>query len=158
MGLFGDLDASEVSDNAFFVADGVYESQLTEFSLRKQKQDDSRYGISFNWTIEEEGDAEGNTISEWINVYPHDDDAPDKRSLTRDRARLKQRLTNLGMSFHEMNNLLIEDEEGNYSLDSDIVDKYIGLEANVTVANTNGKGENSDKVYTNVRKVEAIIR
>ena len=153
MGLFGDQDANEVSDNPFYVAADVYQSVLTEFTLRSSK-DGEKKGLSFQWTIEEE-DSEyfHNTVSEWINVYISDEDAPDTQALRRDRARTKSRLTEIGMTPSEMNDLI--DEDGIFN--EDLASKFIGTVGFVEVTETKDKNfEENGKVYTNIKKVTLL--
>jgi hypothetical protein len=148
MGLWGDQDASEISDNPFFVEEGAYVSNLTQFELRhnEQRETDS---ILMQWTIEEEdSDYEGDNVSDWINVYLTSEarQAADKASLRRDQARLKSRLTAIGMSNDEMNELV--DDEGNFN--EELAEKYIGTLRVVEVKVRPGKGSNEDKKYSNI--------
>lgn len=148
MGLFGTMDASEVSDNPFYVAPDVYESVLTEFTLRTSK-DGEKKGLSFQWTIEEEdSEFDKNSVSEWINVWLDDSDAPDTQTLRRDRARAKSRLTEIGMTTSQMDELI--DEDGH--LNEDLAALFVGTEAYVEVTETKDK-KDPDKVYTNIKKV-----
>ena len=150
MGLFGDLDAADVSDNPFFVPADVYTCQLTDFKLKESNS--GGYGLSFVWTIQEDdSEYDGNNVSEWINVYIKDSDAKDAAALKRDRARLKSRLTAIGMSTEEMNKLAVEVDD-KFVIDEDIADQYIGVMALVTVVNTPDKND-PDKIYVNIRSI-----
>lgn len=151
MGLFGELDANDVSDDPFYVAPDVYQSVLTEMVLRTSN-DGEKVGLSFQWTIEEEeSEFAGNSISEWVNVYLNSsmEEAAGAVTVKRDRARLKSRLQQLGMSNEEMNDILDEDGE----LNEEIVATYIGTVAFVEITESKGKGANEGKVYTNIKKV-----
>lgn len=143
MGLFGELDAAEVSDNPFYVAPDVYQCILAEAN-RVQKKDGSGEGISFKWVIEdEESDYFGSNVSDWLNIYPEvtGDDVTAK--IKQSNARLKSRLQEMGLSAIEMDVLL----------DDDNLEMLVGMAAHVTVSESHDKNE-PDKVYTNVRKVE----
>jgi hypothetical protein len=144
MGLFGDLDANEVSDNPFYVAPDIYQCTLIELN-RVEKKDQSGEGLSFKWQIEDtDSDYEGSTISEWINIYPDAVSTEFTQNMRRDNARLKQRLTQMGLSAEEMNVLLDEDN----------LDKVVGLVAFVDVIEQKDKNyDENGKIYTNVRKV-----
>lgn len=150
MGLFGDYDASEVSDNPFYVAPDIYMSVLSDLTLRDSK-DGEKKGLSFQWTIEEEGDYQNNNVSEWINVYLDADAeaAADAAAVRRDRARLKARLTQIGMSEAEMNEFI--DEDGH--INEDIQKNYIGTVAYVTIVETKDKNDDT-KVYTNIKEIK----
>jgi hypothetical protein len=143
-GLFGDLDANEVSDNPFYVAPDIYQCTLIELN-RVEKKDQSGEGLSFKWQIEDsESEYEGSTISEWINIYPDAVSTELTQNMRRDNARLKQRLTQMGLSAEEMNVLLDEDN----------LDKIVGLVAFVDVIEQKDKNyDENGKIYTNVRKV-----
>lgn len=148
MGLFGDQDAAEVSDNPFYVAPDVYLSILTDLTLRTSK-DGEKKGLSFQWTIEEEdNEFNGQTISEWVNVYLSDDDAPDATALRRDRARMKSRLAAVGFSNEQMNELV--DEDGIFN--EDLAKEFIGTVRYVQVTETPDKND-PDKKYTNITKI-----
>jgi len=143
-GLFGELDAEEVSDNPFYVAPDIYNCTLIELN-RVEKKDGSGEGLSFKWQIEDpESDYEGSTISEWINIYPDLTASEITQNVRRDQARLKQRLTQMGLTSEEMN-ILLEDDN---------LDKHIGMVAYVDVIEQKDKNfAENGKIYTNVRKV-----
>ena len=144
-GLFGELDAGEVSDNPFYVAPDVYNCTLIELN-RVEKKDGTGEGLSFKWQIEDEdSDFNGSTISEWINIYPDATAETLTQNMRRDNARLKQRLTQMGLSIEDMNEL-IDDEANMY--------KLVGTVAFVDVVEQRDKNYNeNNKVYTNIRKV-----
>lgn len=149
MGLFGELDANDVNENPFYVADGNYQSVLTELVLRESNNGEGR-GLSFNWTVEEEeSEFNESRISEWIGVWL-DSEEGDVVTMRRDRARTKSRLMQIGMSADEMNELV--DDEGH--LNEDLASQYIGTVAFVSVKNSKDKNfAENGKTYTNISKV-----
>lgn len=141
MGLFGDLDANEVSDNPFYVAPDTYLAVLTE--VKKVEKNEGGEGLSFKWSIQDE-DSEfyQQNVQDWKNIYP---DVPSDEltaNQKKDNARLKKLLQELGLTPDEMNVLL----------DDDNLDRLVGIEANIEVVETRDKNDDS-KVYTNIRKV-----
>lgn len=145
LGLFGEQDAADISDNPFYVQPDVYQCVLTEAN-RVQKKDFSGEGISFKWSIEdEESDYFGSNISDWLNIYPDVTDVDITPKIKQSNARLKSRLQEMGLSANEMDVLL----------DDDNLEGLVGLTAHITVSETHDKNE-PDKVYTNVRKVEVL--
>jgi hypothetical protein len=145
MGLFGELDAAEISDNPFYVAPDVYKCILAEAN-RVQKKDLTGEGISFKWVIEdEESDYYGSNVSDWLNIYPDVSGDEVTPKIKQSNARLKSRLQEMGLSAEEMDVLLDEDN----------LENLVGMVAYVTVSESHDKND-PDKVYTNVRKVEVI--
>jgi Fe2+ transport system protein FeoA len=147
MGLFGDIDANEVSDNPFYVAPDKYQCVLAEAQV-VQKKDGSGYGLSFNWVIEdEESEFNQQRISDWKNIYPDADsrEGVDEITIRRDNANLKRRLTEMGLTADEMNDLL---DEGN-------LDELIGMTAVVEVTETPDK-KDPDKKWTNIASVTRL--
>jgi len=144
-GLFGELDAEEVSDDPFYVAADTYRCVLTDAS-RVTEEDEYDF-LSFRWTIEDDdSEYEGNTISDRLNVWPDvaaEDLTADQK---KDNARCKQRLTQMGLTPMQMN-VLLEDEN---------LADLVGLEAYVKVVNNEGKGDNEGRTFTNVRKVTLL--
>lgn len=150
MGLFGDNDAAEISDNPFYVAPDVYMSVLSDLAIRDSK-DGEKKGLSFQWTIEEDSsDYDGNNVSEWINIYltQEAEEAADPQAVRRDRARLKKRLSEIGMSEEEMNEFV--DADG--LINEDLQKQYIGTMAYITIVEAVDKKDDT-KVYTNISKV-----
>lgn len=141
MSLFGDVDATEVPDDPFYVAPDTYECVLTEVN-RVSKKDGTGEGLAFKWVIEEDGsEYNGNQIQDWKNIYPDvsaDEVTPNMR---KDMSRLKQRLTELGVPENEMNNLL------------DNLDTLVGIRAFVTVTESRSVKDGEEKVYTNIKSV-----
>lgn len=140
MSLFGDVDATEVPDNPFYVAPDTYECILTEIN-RVTKKDNSGEGLAFKWVIQDEGEYKGNNIQDWKNIYP---DVPSDEwtpEIRKDNSRLKGRLTEMGVPESEMNTFL------------DDKDSYIGLVAYVTVKETTDKND-PNKKYTNITSVK----
>ena len=147
MGLFGNLDASQVSDDPFYVAPDKYKCVLTEFGL-KEKSDQTGWGLATKWVIEDDdSEYEGQNLSEWLTVYP---DGLDEEDITpeirKTMARTKQRLLQMGLDNDQMDALM--EDESNFDL-------YIGMEAYVDVVETPDKVD-PDKKWTNIRKVTRI--
>lgn len=142
MSLFGDIDAADIPENPFYVAPGTYECVLTE-AIVKDKTDGSGQGLALKWVIEDdESDYKGQNISDWFNVYPDltADELTQKQK--QDLSRLRQRLTQMGLTTEEQNALGEEESR----------DELIGMKAFVTVKETPDKND-PDKVYTNIVKV-----
>lgn len=145
MGLFGDVDAEEVSDNPFYVAPDTYKCVLSEANRVAKKSGDGE-GLSFKWVIlDEESDFYQNSISDWKNIYPDitsEDVTPD---IKKDMARLKGRLKEMGLTAEQMDTLL----------DDDNLDLLVGTEAYVKVTESKDK-DDPEKVYSNVASVSLI--
>lgn len=140
MGLFGEVDATEVPDNPFYVAPDTYLCTLAEAN-RVEKKDGSGEGLAFKWVIEDEGEFQGNNVQDWKNIHPgisEDEVTPDIR---KDNARLKGRLLEMGVPESEMNDLL------------DNLNDLVGIQAYVTVVETTDKNDPT-KTYTNVKSVK----
>jgi hypothetical protein len=143
MGLFGEVDAAEVPDNPFYVAPGTYPCVLTEAKV-VPKKDGTGQGLAFKWVIQDEdSEYNGQNIQDWNNIYPEVTEDEVTPEIRRDQARLKMRLTQMGLSTEQMNNLL---EEGG-------LDELIGMTADVTCKETPDKND-PDIKYTNITKVE----
>jgi hypothetical protein len=150
MGLFGTQDAAEVSDNPFHVDEGVYTCVLSQFELRYNEAKE-QYNLLMQWSIEDtDSPFEGMNLSEWIRVYPTPDSSDDvpQRNLQMDMARAKSRLTALGLSIAEMNELIDDDAVFNDGL----AEKYIGTVRLVEVVERPDKND-PDKKYTNIKSV-----
>lgn len=140
MGLFGDVDASEVPDNPFYVAPGTYFCTLAEAN-RVEKKDQSGEGLAFKWVINEpDSEYHNNNLQDWKNIYPGITEAEVTPDIRKDNARLKGRLVEMGVPEEEMNSLL------------DNLDSLVGLEAYLTVTETTDKNDPTKK-YTNINKV-----
>lgn len=142
MGLFGDLDASDVSADPFYVAPDKYRCVLTE-AKKVEKKDGSGWGLSFKWVIDdEESDYYQNSLSDWKDIFP--DLTPDDvtTEIKRKMSFLKSRLYEMGLSDEEMETLL----------DDDNLDELVGMVAYVEVVETTDKND-PDKKYSNIRKV-----
>lgn len=139
--LFGDVDASEVPDDPFYVAPDTYDCILTEANL-VAKKDGSGHGLAFKWVIEDEdSEYNGNQIQDWKNVYPDitsDEVTPDIR---KDMSRLKGRLFEMGVAEEDMGSLL------------DNLDDLVGTRAFVTVTESRVVKDGEEKVYSNVKSV-----
>lgn len=140
MGLFGELDATDVPDNPFYVAPGTYPCVLAEVA-RVTTKDGTKEGIAFRWVIEDE-DSEFNNqrLQDWKNIYPDltaDEVTP---QIKRDMSNLRQLLLSLNLTDEEQNDFL------------DNMEELVGTHAMVTVRETSDKHD-PDKKYTNVTKV-----
>lgn len=142
-GLFGDIDAEEVSDNPFYVAPDTYLCVLSEANVVTKKDGSEEQAISIKWVIQDEdSDYYQNNVSEWFNIWPDVTADEITAKQRKDMARLKGRLKSLGLTPEQMNVLL----------DDDNLDMLVGTEAYVEVVETVDK-EDPDKKYTNVRSV-----
>ncbi len=140
MGLFGNIDASEIPEDPFHVDDGTYLSVLTEIKA-VQRNSDGQHGLAFKYTItEEDSDFEGNTLNDWKNYYPDLSEDDLTQDVKKDLARLKQRLNQLGVPEEDMDEFL------------ENFDQYIGTEYYVSVKNTQDQKDPSKK-YRNVTHV-----
>lgn len=144
MGLFGDIDATEVPDDPFYVAPGTYACVLAE-SNRSTSKDGSKEGLAFKWVIEEEGEFEGKSVSEWLQIFPEltaDEVTPQIRQQL---ARVKSRLLQMGVDEEDMDSLLEDDNLAN----------LIGTTADVQVVTTEGKPgtPHEGKKFSNIRQV-----
>jgi hypothetical protein len=150
MGLFGDLDANEVSDDPFYIPPDVYRCVLTEASRNEKKNpkpdDLSKEGLSFKWVIEDEdSDFDGYNKSDWHNLYTDVSEDEVTVQVRRDNARLKKRLGEMGLTPDEMNNLLEDDN----------LAELVGIVANVEITETPDKND-PDKKWSNIAKVTRL--
>lgn len=140
MGLFGEFDATEVSDNPFYVAPDTYFATLVEAN-RVEKKDKSGEGLAFKWAIDEpESEYHGNNVQDWKNIYPGISESEVTPDIRKDNARLKARLLEMGIPESEMNSLL------------DNLEDLVGLSAYITVVETTDKNDPTKK-YTNIKSV-----
>lgn len=149
MGLFGDQDAEDVSDNPFYVAPDIYRCTLAEASKQeKSEEKGGGEGVSFKWVVtDEESDYHGNNISDWHNVYPDvnkEDETPDIR---RDRARMRKRMKEMELTNAEQD-VLLEDDN---------LEDLIGMEADVEVSESKDKTD-PEKIWTNVKRIFNVER
>lgn len=142
MGLFGDLDANDVPDNPYYVAPGTYYAVLTQAN-RVEKKDKSGEGLSFTWQIEDEdSEYNNNSVQDWKNIYPdisQDEVTPNIRKAL---SFLKQRLTEMGLTPEEQNDLL---EPGN-------LEELVGMHAYITVVETPDRND-PDIKYSNIKSI-----
>lgn len=138
MGLFGDVDVNEVPDDPFFVDNGTYLATLTEIKTVAKNSGDG-HGLAMKWVItDEDSEYNGSNVQDWKNVYPDltaDDVTPEIKA---DLSRLKQRLTQFGVTEEDMDNW-----------DEEVAAGYVGTEAYITVKNTTNQDDPSKK-YRNV--------
>jgi len=145
MGLFGQLDADEVSDNPFYVAPDDYECVLAEAEI-VDKKDGSGQGLSFKWVIEDEdSDYQGSQVSDWLNIYPEITREDMTAKIRQDLARLKKRLGEMGLTPAEQD-ILLEDEN---------LENLIGMTAVLSVTESKNK-QDPTIVYTNIGKVTPL--
>ena len=149
MGLFGDQDAEEVSDNPFYVAPDIYRCTLAEATVQEKKEEKGGgQGISFKWVItDEDSDYHGNNLSDWHNIYPEVTSDELTADIRRDQARMKKRLIEMEVTPEEMNVLL----------DDDNLENLIGMEADLEVSETPDKVD-PNKMWTNVKRVFNVER
>lgn len=145
MGLFGEVDATEVPDNPFYVAPDKYQCVLTEATrVQWEKNGKSGEGLSFKWVIEDEdSDYYQNTIQDWKNINPDVTEEDMTPEIRKDQSRLKSRLLEMNVPESQMDGLL------------DNLDSLIGLVAFVEVKETADKHDPSKK-WTNVTKVTVL--
>lgn len=140
MGLFGDVDASDIPDDPFYVAPGTYLCVVSDAQIR-EKKDGSGSGLAINYEITEpESDFNGMRIQEWKNRHTGSDLDSGQRQ---DNARIKQRLLALGVSESLMN----EDPD-------EWLTGLIGVEVYVTV--TENYSKDGTRKYTNVQNTRLV--
>src|SRR6266540_3088914 len=129
--LFGDQDAADVSDNPFYVAPDDYQCILAEASVKEKKKEDGQ-GIAFSWVIEDEdSDYYGSQISDWLNIHPDVTKEDMTPKVRQDNARLKKRLTEMGLTPEQQNDLL----------DDDNLSDLVGMTAVLSVTETKNKND-----------------
>lgn len=142
MGLFGDVDAEEISDDPFFVGAGTYETVVTEANIIQPKDDTKKPGLAVKFQItDEDTEFHGLNVSTWNTVYlePLTEDEKRDATVKRNLSFLKARLGDLGISEEDMDTL---DEN---------LDSLVGNEYYVTVK----ESPNDDgRVFSNVTKIE----
>lgn len=145
MGLFGDVDASEVPDDPFFVPADTYLCILAEATIQDTKT--GGQGLSLKWVIEDEdSDYVGNNISDWHNIYSAEflaENEISEANVRRSRSNMKKRLLELGVTEDEMNEI------------HENLDTLVGKTAHITTVETPDK-QDPDKVWVNIRKVELV--
>lgn len=125
LGIFGDLDLSNASDDPFFKDDGTYRCNITQASMKESKNGNK--GFTFDYTIDQEDESGkgGQKIQEWKNVpqvwqvkgYATKEDMENggpvidkiKADAARDLAFLKLRFKEFGFTDEEMNTLTPSD-------------------------------------------------
>lgn len=137
MGLFGDIDVSEVPNDPFHVDNGTYLSILTE--LKDVETNEGKHGLAMKWVIQEEDSEFHNfNVQDWKNTYPELTQEDLTPEIRQDLARLRQRLEQIGVTEEDMNNWGPE-----------VASTYIGTEAYITVKNTTNQDDPSRK-YRNI--------
>ena len=137
MGLFGDVDVSEVPEDPFWVDNGTYLAVLTE--LKNVETNDGRHGLAMKWVIQEDdSEFNGSQLQDWKNTYPDLTEEDVTPEIRKDLSRLKQRLVQIGVT-----------EEDIQNWDEEVASSYIGTEAYLTVKNTSNQDDPSKK-YRNI--------
>lgn len=137
MGLFGDIDVSEVPEDPFWVDNGTYLAVLTE--LKNVETNDGRHGLAMKWVIQEDdSEFNGSQLQDWKNTYPDLTEEDVTPEIKKDLSRLKQRLVQIGVT-----------EEDIQNWDEEVASSYIGTEAYLTVKNSTNQDDPSKK-YRNI--------
>lgn len=138
MGLFGNVDVSEVPEDPFFVEDGTYLAQITEFK-NVNNEEKNVHGLVIRWQIlDEDSDFFEANVDDWKTTYPDLDEDSLTPDIKKDLSRLKNRLLAIGVTEDDMNNWSDE-----------VAAEYVGTEAYITVKNTTNQDDPSKK-YRNV--------
>lgn len=143
MSIFGDLDLENAADDPFAVKPGTYIVVVDEAGVQATK-DGSKNGLTLSYKIVESDDDStmiGRRISEWKDIPKFVDPKNPTEEEARQASFLKQRLLSLGIPSNELNSTNPSDLAGTG-------DRFM-----VTVVQTEGKGANLGKTYTNVRTV-----
>ncbi len=138
MGLFGNVDVNEVPDDPFWVDNGTYLAVLTEVKVVDNEEKDV-HGLAFKWIItEDDSEFDGNQVQDWKNIYPNLNEEDVTKEIKADLSRLKNRLTQIGVTEEEM-----------ASDELDYLQEYVSTEAYITVKNTTNQDDPSKK-YRNI--------
>ena len=126
LGIFGDLDLANASDDPFFKDDGTYRCNITQASMKESTKSGNK-GFTFDYTItaDDPSGKGGQKIQEWKNVpyvwqvkgYATKEDMENdgpvvdkiKADAARDLAFLKLRFKEFGFTDEEMNTLTPSD-------------------------------------------------
>lgn len=139
MGLFGDIDVSEVPNDPFWVDDGTYLAVLSELKDVTTNSEPARHGLAMKWVIQEEdSEFNGNNVQDWKNTYPDLTEDSLTPEIRQDLSRLRQRLEQIGVTEEDMQNW-----------DAEVAASYVGTEAYITVKNSTNPDDPSKK-YRNV--------
>lgn len=104
MGIFGDLDAKEISDDPFNPADGTYHGVISKCETKVSKKGNLGLYITYKVT---EGPEEGKEVLEF-KLIPEPKGQPTKEELQQ-ASWLKQRLLSLGVDEDDLNTVENED-------------------------------------------------
>lgn len=142
--LFGEMDASEVPDDPFYVAPDTYYCKLAEVKrvqIKNPKENGPEEGLSFKWVIEEDDSPyNGLNVQDWKAIYPNVSKDDITAEIRKDNARLKGRLLEMGVPESEMGGLLSNLED------------LVGIEAYVTVVEQPDKHDENKK-HTNISRI-----
>lgn len=142
MGLFGDVDATQVADNPFYVGPGTYEAVLSEATLWVDEEGVKSPAIFFSWTIDDDSEYTGNSVSDRLAVFPDITEDEITPQIRKQFSFTKSRLKQMGLTEDQMN-VLLDDEN---------LEDLVGMEATIQVKTSKDK-EDDQKVYSNVTKV-----
>lgn len=142
MGLFGDVDATQVSDNPFYVGPGTYEAVVSEATLWVDEEEIKNPAIFISWTIDDESEYSGNSVSDRLAVFPDISEEDITPQIRKQFSFTKSRLKQMGLDEDQMN-VLLDDEN---------LEDLVGLEATIAVKVTKDKND-PEKLYSNVTKV-----
>ena len=71
MGLFGDLDAKNLSTNPYFIEEDTYEGYIEKVEDDLYNEERDQHQVSFTYKIDDESSKyHGKTAREWFRVYP----------------------------------------------------------------------------------------
>lgn len=139
MGIFGDLDVSDIPDNPFYIAPNTYWCVCTGADRYER---DGQESLVIKWAIDEpDSEYHGNNISRWFSMPDlegrswADLDSDEKKALK-------------FLKFMLRRGFDLSEEE----IDSVSNDDLVGKEMYVTTVVTPDK-ENPEKEYVNVRDV-----
>ena len=154
MGLFGSLDVNEIPEDPFWVDNGKYFAVLQSWK-KADNEEKNTHGLVMRWQIQEpDSDFDGSFVDDWKTTYPglteeqlEDMEQETKNNCKKDLSRLRQRLTQVGVSVEDM-------EDDNFGDEGDELSaQYVGTEAYITVRNTPDKNVPS-RNYRNITFVE----
>jgi hypothetical protein len=141
MGLFAELDLEDAADDPFATPLGTFGCVVKECKLstsdskfvKVNGEDDTTKplrGLSLIYQINDGGDNDGDTISEYKSIPYGSESVEDKRALSF----LKQRLLSLGVPQERINSVQPEELEGT---DCFVTTKKRGEYTNVTEVKVN---------------------
>jgi hypothetical protein len=137
MGIFGDLDIDVIPDDPFRVEPGTYRTVCTD---GKFMEHEGNHYLAITWQIDDpESKAHGNNVQKWYSLFPGVKTADLSPEQLKTLSFMKKMLRE-GFGWSEEDMKTKEPSE------------LIGTITYLTVVENNGKGDKSDRVYTNVTK------